>query len=125
MKLIENKHLELAEVGGEIDKELACKMVKDYQDTHPEDVKSYFIGRDIIEMILKQPNCVGIRFYNALNELGQKTVVYVGLDLNAEIIYEVAYVSESGKLEKRPGIVADRVDTADKQPGEHWLTSWS
>jgi hypothetical protein len=124
MKLNDSRTLELTKVGGEIDKELGCKMVKDFQDSQPEEVKSYFIGREIIERILNQPNCVGIKFYNALNELGQKTLVYVGLDQNEEIIYEITYVSDSGKLEKRPGIVADRVEPADKDPGDGWLTLW-
>src|SRR5687768_10677487 len=109
MKLITSRSLQLEHVGEEIDKELAAKMVKDFQDANPTDVKSYYIGRKIIEKIINQPNCVGISFYNALSESGEKTLVYVGLDQNAEIITEVTYVNDLGIIERHPGIVADRV----------------
>jgi len=101
----------LTKVGESIDRELGSKMVKDFQDEFPKDVKSYYIGRNIIEEILNQPNCVGIKFYNALNECGEKTLVYVGIDENENIIEEISIVNGSGRLEKKPGIVADRVKT--------------
>ena len=103
------KSLDLEKVGEEIEKELAAKMVKDFHDANPADVKSYYIGKNIIEKMLSQPNCVGIKFYNALNEAGEKTLVYVGIDQNAEIISEVTYVNDLGRIERHPGIVADRV----------------
>lgn len=98
----------LAEVGEEITHELGIQMVKDYQNSFPTDVTSYQIGRNILESILAQPGCVGIRFYNAINELGQKTLVYVGLNQNEEVIAEYTTINNIGELAKQKGIVADR-----------------
>ena len=101
----------LSQVGEAIDKELGAKMVKNFNDSFPTEVKSYYIGREIIQQILDQPNCVGIRFYNALNEVGSKTLVYVGIDENNEILNKVTSVNISGDIVRKEGIVADRVRT--------------
>lgn len=98
----------LALIGEEISHELGATMVKDYQNAFPSDVINYQIGRNILESILAQPGCVGIRFYNALNELGQKTLVYVGVDANDEVIAEYVSINNTGELTKKKAIVADR-----------------
>jgi len=98
----------LADVGEDIGQELGSKMVKDYQDANPNDTKGYLIGRNIIDQILSQPGCVGIRFYNALNESGKKTLVYVGIDENDDMILNHTSVTENGAIVKTPAIVADR-----------------
>ena len=99
---------DLALIGEEISHELGATMVKDYQNAHPSDVASYQIGRNIVESILAQPGCVGIRFYNAINELGEKTLVYVGVDKNDEVIAEYVSINNAGELASKKAIVADR-----------------
>jgi hypothetical protein len=101
----------LAAVGEEISHELGAKMVKDYQNAFPSDVASYQIGRNILESLLAQPDCVGIRFYNAINEVGEKTLVYVGINENNQVIAEYVTVNDAGELAKQKAIVADRVRT--------------
>lgn len=98
----------LMNVGEEISHELGAKMVKDFQDAHPEDVTANYIGRNILESILSQPGCAGIRFYNALNEEGRKTLVYVGVDINEQLITSYTGVNNSGELINVQGIVGDR-----------------
>ncbi|ULQ56671.1 hypothetical protein KJS94_00480 [Flavihumibacter rivuli] len=112
----------LAAVGEEIGAELGAKMVKDFQDQNPIETKAYFIGRNIIEQILNQPGCVGIRFYNALNEAGQKTLVYVGIDSNENIISEYKVINDQGQLETVNAIVADRSKQWDTETSTTW--SW-
>jgi len=99
-----------AAVGEEIGLELGAKMVNDYREANPNDVVGYGIGRNIIEEILAQPGCAGMRFYNAINEEGQKTLVYVGIDATGEDIVKKVVVEQDGTLAKKPGIVADRGD---------------
>lgn len=43
------------------------RMLKKYNDHHkdPEEIRAEFFGRDVIEEILKQKDCVGIRVYYA------------------------------------------------------------
>jgi hypothetical protein len=103
-------------IGEEIGLELGTQMVKSYQQANPSDVHSYLIGRNIIEQILAQPGCVGIQFYNAYNEIGEKTLVYVGIGENGKTIIELTAVNEYGLLDSRAGIVADRVRTEGGRP---------
>lgn len=115
----------VAAIGEEIGLELGTQMVKGYQEANPSDVHSYLIGREIIDQILAQPGCVGIKFFNAYNETGEKTLVYVGVDKNANNIIEISTVSENGKLDSQKGIVADRVRPERTSPrldeAEEWF----
>ena len=99
----------VASIGEEIGLELGTQMVKGYQKANPSDVHSYLIGRDIIDQVLAQPGCVGIKFYNAYNELGEKTLVYVGVNESGKAIIEYQVVNGAGQLDSQKGIVADRV----------------
>lgn len=98
----------IAQVGEEISHELGAQMIRDYQVANPTDVKSYHIGRNVIERVLAQPGCVGMRFYNAYNEEGKKTLVYTGLDAAGKSIVEYTVVNEEGSLGSQKAIVADR-----------------
>lgn len=106
----------MAAVGEEIGYELGKQMVSDYQTANPTDVQFYEIGRNILDQILAQPGCEGIRFYNAYNELGQKTLVYVGLDKKGKAMFEYTCVNNEGVLKSDKGIVADRIKTGGGNP---------
>src|SRR5688572_18373456 len=93
----------LSIIGEEINHELGAKMVKDFQDANPHEEIGNYIGREILEKILNQPDCMGIRFYNAINEKGRKTLVYVGVDSNDELISEYIGVNKAGELTKEKG----------------------
>lgn len=112
----------LNSVGEEISHELGAKMVKDFQDQHPTEGTGNYIGRDILERILEQPGCMGINFYNAINEVGKKTLVYVGVDENEQDITDYSIIDANGKLVTKPGIVADRTisPTEVKVPKAYW-----
>ena len=99
----------VAAIGEEIGLELGTQMVKGYQEANPSDVHSYLIGREIIDRILAQPGCVGIKFFNAYNEAGRKTLVYLGVDKDGKSLIEFNVVNAEGKLEAEKGIVADRI----------------
>jgi hypothetical protein len=111
----------LAKVGEEIGLELGKEMVKSYQEANPTDVKSYMVGREIIEKILAQPGCVGIKLFNAYNELGSKTLVYVGVGLDGNAIVQYSIVNNEGLLANREAIVADRVKTDDRDNFGWWI----
>lgn len=106
----------VAAIGEEIGYELGKQMVNDYQAANPTDVTFYEIGRNILDQVLAQPGCAGIRFYNAYNEMGQKTLVYVGLNKDGKAILEYTVINNEGVLESNKGIVADRIKTGDGQP---------
>ena len=104
--------IEYQAIGAEISHELAAKMVKDHHDKHNLDNSySYIVGKDIINEVLSQPGCVGIRFFDALNESGSKTLVYVGIDAKGKSIMEVTTVNDNGKLTVIRAIAGDELYT--------------
>ena len=96
-----------AGVGEHIGYDLGVRMVKDHFDKYQE-VGAQFIGRNILEKILSQPDCIGINVYKGLNEIGEKTYVLVGIDNQINPILNVTAVNPDGELKHQEGIVADR-----------------
>jgi hypothetical protein len=109
--------VEYQSVGEQISHELAAKMVKDHHDKYSDESKSYVIGKTIIDQILAQPGCVAVRFFDAINESGIKTLVYVGIDSNGKNILEITTVNDYGKLAVTEGMSADRGQT-----GLNWFS---
>ena len=52
------------------------------------DTISHFFGKNIIQSILDQEDCMGIRIYYALDENGKKQLIIVGADAKENDIYE-------------------------------------
>jgi hypothetical protein len=51
--------------GGPIKLDVAASWTRNYRDKHPGETISQFFGKEILEKILSQQNCLGIRFYYA------------------------------------------------------------
>jgi len=100
--------LNVASIGEEIDHKLASNLVRSYYEKYPESFTGVTIGRNIIDQILAQPGCVGMRFYDAINEEGQKTLVYVGVDESGKDMLKKVVVDQAGAISTIPAIVADR-----------------
>lgn len=107
-KVIEQKRSFSPEVGEDIGYELGSKMIKTYFDQNQDDVLASFMGRNMIEAILAQPGVTGIRMFNAINDLGIRQLVLVGVDIQGNNILEYTTVADNGDLIKKKGIVADR-----------------
>jgi hypothetical protein len=111
---------DLSQVGEEIPHELGAQMVKDYQVANPTDVKGYYIGRNIIDQIMAQPGCIGINFYNAYNEAGEKTLVYVGVDEFGKSIVEYTIIKCDGSFGIKKAIIADRSEKPTHNNDYNW-----
>jgi len=98
-----------AAIGEEIGRENATTYVKAFETAHTNENRGYHLGRNIIEKILAQPGCVGMRFYYGLNEEGQKTLVYVGMDANGKDIVTQTMVTENGVMMNQDAIFADKI----------------
>jgi hypothetical protein len=104
----------IAAIGEEITHELGAELVNNYRKAHPNDVNGYMIGKEILNQILAQPGCAGIQFFNAINEVGQQTLVYVGLDQNGKQLVNYSVVTADAQIQQEKGIVADRsIPTGD------------
>ena len=107
-------------IGEEITQDLGAQFIKDYQKANPNDVKAYIIGKDIISQILAQPGCEGIQFYNAVNEFGQKTLVYVGLNAEGKEMVNYTTINDKGMIVMECGVIGDRSNPAP-QSDDEWF----
>lgn len=58
--------------------EQGSTMTKAYRDANPNDIKGHCYQKEIIQNLLNQEGCEGIRIYYALNAEGKKQLVIVG-----------------------------------------------
>jgi hypothetical protein len=100
---------EYAAVGEEISHELAADFTAAFEKAYPLENRGFTLGRNIIDQILAQPGCVGLRFYNALNETGERTFVYVGIAADGKDIVKRTVVMQNGAMTDSDGIFGDRV----------------
>ncbi|WP_266204659.1 hypothetical protein [Pontibacter kalidii] len=76
--------------GVAIDLATAAKWTRNYRERATPDpvrgvvVKGHFFGREILEKILSQEGCMGIRVYHARDERGQRQLVLVGANADGE-----------------------------------------
>ena len=96
-----------AAVGKEISHEMGNDFIKAYETAYPDGPRGFALGRIILEKILAQPGCTGIRFHHALNHAGQKTFVYIGMDANGNDLLRHTMVTENGVITSEEAIVAD------------------
>src|SRR5690242_16469911 len=99
----------LADVGADISLKESKRLVQNFRTAHPDATPGYFIGRNIMDQILSQPGCVGIRFRKCLSDNNEEHLVYTGVDAEGKDILQFSVVTNTGDLEKYDGIVADKV----------------
>jgi len=88
-KVIEQQKSFTEKVGKDIGYEAGAKMAKRHYDNHPDEAIASFMGREIIEGILSQPGCVGIRVVNGVDEIGLRKVILVGVDKDGNNILHI------------------------------------
>ncbi|HEY8930194.1 MAG TPA: hypothetical protein VIM55_13425 [Mucilaginibacter sp.] len=69
--------------GEDFDLHLSAEWIKNHTDRHPHEPHSHFFGKEILQKILNQDGCVGIRFYHAHSEpkgsdKGDRHIIIVG-----------------------------------------------
>lgn len=65
----------------------AKKWTANYRSANPGAIKAHFFGKQAIQDILNQTNCVGIRIYYANDDRGNKHLVIVGADASENDLY--------------------------------------
>ncbi len=75
----------------------AQALVNKFRSKFPNEIKASFAGKNKVNLILEQPDCIGIRIYNGYDQaLGRFAPVIVGVDA-------------SGK-DMTNGVIIDRLD---------------
>ena len=62
----------------------AAEWTKNFRDKSPGATVSHFFGREILEKILAQDACMGLRFYNAIDDEGKAHLIISGVAANGE-----------------------------------------
>lgn len=71
--------------GEDISLQEAENYTKSYQRDYPNDFKSFFVGINNLNLILEQPDCIGLRIYNGYSENEKvKNLVLVGVGSDGE-----------------------------------------
>ena len=82
--------------GGEITLQTAVDMCAEYRRLNSGATKAHFFGKDILNDILDQEGCVGIRMYYGIDSDDQKQLVLVGVDSDEKDM--TALVADLSKL---------------------------
>jgi hypothetical protein len=94
-------------VGKAISKDTAMRWIKNYHEKHPhkDGIRARFFGLNIIDEILSQHECVGIRIYYASNDEGEKQLLLVGAREDGSNIWPDD--SEGATILSAQGLIAD------------------
>ena len=66
---------------GPIDLNLAKSWVAKFKkNAGPNEIQSRYFGRDVIDQILAQQGCTGLRIYYAINDGGERVMIISGVD---------------------------------------------
>lgn len=90
--------------GDPLDLATAKKWTSNFRKGHenPDEILAHYFGTEIIQGILNQSGCVGIRIYYAIDDTGEKKLLLVGVDSNGQNLLPV----EGGKTNEEV-VVAD------------------
>lgn len=91
--------------GDPLDIATAQKWAANFRSTSqkPDEILSHYFGFEIIQSILSQSSCVGIRIYYAIDEAGEKKLILVGVDATGENLLPVT----GGRTSEAGNIIAD------------------
>jgi hypothetical protein len=65
----------------------ASEWTANYRNANPGQTKGHYFGKEAIQDILGQTNCVGIRIYYALDSDGKKQLIITGVTADENDLY--------------------------------------
>lgn len=75
--------------GGAISLSDGAAMTANFRRQNPNQIIARFFGREILEQLLDQENCMGIRMYYGLDADNQNQLILVGADQDENDILEL------------------------------------
>lgn len=66
-----------------------------YRNQNPNAIIAQYMGKDLIEDILGQQGCMGVRIYKGINADGQERFIFVGVDANENDMVDGVLVDAS------------------------------
>ena len=84
----------------------AVKYTHAFQKNNPDALKALFVGRNKINRILEQNDCIGVRIYNGLDaESGKNNLVLVGVNVEGEDITEGVILQDLNPCPKYGSVI--------------------
>ena len=68
--------------------DIATQWTANYRAANPKAIKAHFFGIHPLRKALGQKHCVGLRMYYALDELGVKQLIAVGVDAQGNDLFD-------------------------------------
>lgn len=85
--------------GSLITEQKAKDLIDAFQINFPNEIISSFIGKNNVENLLQQEDCVGIRIYNGYDEVERKiSLVLVGVDSNDDELLNDGLIYDDMKV---------------------------
>lgn len=75
--------------GGAISIEEAGALTRQYRENNPNETIAHFFGKEILQQILDQQDCMGIRIYYGIDADGNRELVLVGANENEDDILDL------------------------------------
>jgi len=85
--------------------EVSIRWIANYAAQNPLGLTAHFFGYEILNQILNQSGCIGIRMYYALNDSGVQQVLLVGVSGKGENILPTSLTG--GKVTEGGGTIGD------------------
>lgn len=70
--------------GEQVSLQEGAQLTHNHRMTNPNEVLGHFVGKDILNDILNQSGCMGVRIYYGIDSTGEKKIVLVGADSNQD-----------------------------------------
>ena len=102
--------------GSEWDLAEAAAWTKNYRAKNPGKTISHYFGREILERILAQDGCVGLRFYHALDEHGKEHLIITGTDANGEDQLNTGLSVDAAGLKAKAHVVSAQAVGQESMP---------
>lgn len=78
--------------------EEAVQLTHAFQKENPHATKAYYLGRTIIDKIMQQPGCHGLRIYPGLDlDARQTNLILIGVDQRGEDMSDGIIADKMGK----------------------------
>lgn len=92
--------------GGEITLQIASDMTGRYRLQNQGEPIAHFFGKDILQKILDQEGCMGIRIYYGIDEDGTKQLVLVGADSDqndqTNLVADISFICPNACSDRNP-----------------------
>lgn len=92
--------------GDSISRDDSHQWVNNYNQKKPSGIQAHFFGNEIINQILSQTGCIGIRTYYALNDAGVQQLLLVGVTSDGKNILPSTSIT-NGRVTDGGGTIAD------------------